>query len=620
MGLPGVARVTLFLLLAAAVAAAPDTRAPEPPLPDAPVAAPAAATEGVTVYPQAFFAAGNPSNALDMVQRLPGFSFQAGDAVRGFAGAAGNVLIDGQRPTSKATSLDDVLRRIPAEQVVRIELIRGGAPGIDMQGRAVLANVIRTTAAAVDATVIVQAKSFGDGRVKPRGELAWSRRRGRLAVSVGLLATSEYDVSSGDGTQTRVNPAGRIVESGPLGIDFKISTYQATFEAVRTGALDTLRLNSAVSRQGQGYYEKVALLDAAGRPLTIDRSLFDYHADKIEFGGDYERALGAGLTGRILALQTLTSDERDGLSDQRGALALVGETGKVGESIVRATLTKVRSPTLTFEGGGEAAFNFLDAGSTRVANGAPVFLPNANVRVEERRAEGFVKASWLPSARFQATFEPRMEVSRISQTGDTNAARTFKFAKPRLQTTWSPSPGRQFRTRFEREVGQLNFRDFAASSALDAGTVNVGNAELEPERAWVAEAAFEQRFWGRGSVVLTYTHGWIQQVVDLIPVAGAFDAPGNIGSGTRDWLGLTLAAPLDRLGIRGGLVRGAAVWRWSKVTDPVTGAERRISGQHAFDADFHFTQDLPRGAPPGASTSSPAGRRPSTGSTRCART
>ena len=73
-----------------------------------------------------------------MIFRLPGFNLDTGDSgTRGFAGAAGNVLIDGDRPSSKSDSLDAVLRRISAGSVERIELIRGGAPGIDMQGRAV---------------------------------------------------------------------------------------------------------------------------------------------------------------------------------------------------------------------------------------------------------------------------------------------------------------------------------------------------------------------------------------------------------------------------------------------------------------------------------------------------
>ena len=65
----------------------------EPPAP-----APAAATE---TYPRAFFDRFYPQTALDLLQRVPGFSLDTGAELRGFAGAAGNVLVDGERPTIK---------------------------------------------------------------------------------------------------------------------------------------------------------------------------------------------------------------------------------------------------------------------------------------------------------------------------------------------------------------------------------------------------------------------------------------------------------------------------------------------------------------------------------------
>ncbi len=576
-------------LVFAAALAAQDVAPPSA----APVAV-ATAAGGVTPYPLAFFIAGNPSNALDMINRLPGFTFEAGEVVRGFASAAGNVLIDGKRPTSKATTLDEALKRIPAESVVRIELIRGGAPGIDMQGRSVLANVVRSTAAVTDSSVILQAKRFGDHHVVPRGEFQMTQRKGPLVWSAGLQAYSELDPSMGDGTQTRRDRTGAIYESGPLDIDFKSKGYQGTLEGELTRGADVIRLNAALKRTVQGYDETVGVINNVGRPISTDKSIFDYTVDKAEFGGDYTRTLAAAMTLRVLGLQTYTKDRRDGFSSLRGANTVVRETGKSGESIVRATLTQNRSTRLTLEGGGEAAFNFLDAGSARTANGIVQVLPNANVRVEEKRAEGFAKASIRANAKLSMELEARAEVSRISQTGDTNNARSFFFAKPRALVTYKASPTREVRLRFEREVGQLNFKDFAASSALDAGTVNVGNADLRPEHSWVAEATGEQRFWGRGAFVVTYTHGWISDAVDVIPVNGAFDAPGNIGDGARDTIVAGLTLPLQRLGVPGGLLKATNTWSWSKVTDPVTLRSRRISGQNPSYLTLRFSQDLPR--------------------------
>ena len=90
------------------------------------------ADTGVTSYVPAFFLESTPANARDMVGRLPGFIFNGGNAsTRGFAGSAGNVLIDGAGASTKSVSLNDVLQRIPVSNVERIEVIRGGAPGID---------------------------------------------------------------------------------------------------------------------------------------------------------------------------------------------------------------------------------------------------------------------------------------------------------------------------------------------------------------------------------------------------------------------------------------------------------------------------------------------------------
>ena len=130
----------------------------------------AASPPGVTPYPAAFFAASQPTTALDMIFRLPGFSFDKGAAVRGLASASGNVLIDGARPAAKDDALDDILKRIPAASVLRIDLIRGGAPGIDMQGRSVLANIIRIKDGGLKLTIAASGARWYDDR------LGWGAR------------------------------------------------------------------------------------------------------------------------------------------------------------------------------------------------------------------------------------------------------------------------------------------------------------------------------------------------------------------------------------------------------------------------------------------------------------
>jgi len=88
---------------------------------------PATPTQGsrTTTYDAAFFSQYAPRTAYDIVQRIPGFTVDLGNNnssngntdIRGFAGVAGNVVINGQRPSTKSETLDAYLNRIPASRV-----------------------------------------------------------------------------------------------------------------------------------------------------------------------------------------------------------------------------------------------------------------------------------------------------------------------------------------------------------------------------------------------------------------------------------------------------------------------------------------------------------------------
>ncbi len=131
-----------------------------------------------------------------------------------------------------------------------------------------------------------------------------------------------------------------------------------------------------------------------------------------------------------------------------------------------------------------------------------------------------------------------------------------------------PDHNSQLRLRTERQIGQLNFKDFAASSALEAGTVNAGNPNLDARpRLGLSRSRYERRFWGgggRGDQRRARRHegrgrpGARQRV----------DAPGNIGDGTKDELKLSLTLPLDKLGIKNGQFRFNGTWRWSQGDRP----------------------------------------------------
>jgi outer membrane receptor protein involved in Fe transport len=126
--------------------------------------------------------------------------------------------------------------------------------------------------------------------------------------------------------------------------------------------------------------------------------------------------------------------------------------------------------------------------------------------------------------------------------------------------------------------------------------VTAGNPDLEPDRTWRLEAAWERRLTTSGALLLAVRHERIEDLVDRIPVIAdvPFDAVGNIGDGVRNEAEINLTLPLDRLGIRAGLLKAVALWRHSEATDPTTGERRPISADPSREATIHFSQQLSR--------------------------
>jgi outer membrane receptor protein involved in Fe transport len=218
--------------------------------------------------------------------------------------------------------------------------------------------------------------------------------------------------------------------------------------------------------------------------------------------------------------------------------------------------------------------------------------------VEEKRAEVFAVATWRASSTLTIEGALRRESSTVTSDGDVVLEKTLNYLKPRASLTWAPSPAQQVRLRVEREVSQLNFDDFVASSnSVNTGSVQVGNPDLSPQQAWVMEAAYERRFWGTGAAIMTLRHAELTDVIDRAPVFGAAgavaDAPGNIGDGTKDEATASLTVPLSRFRIKAAQIKGQATWRSSEVIDPTTLRPREISALQPLTWEANFTQDIP---------------------------
>lgn len=552
------------------------------------------AAAGVAVFAPEDFAAAAPANAHDMVLRLPGFSIVEADTdVRGYAGARGNVLIDGAQPTSRREDIVALLERIPVASVARIELIRGGAPGVDMGGHAVLANVVRRRVAAVEMAVEAGASAATDGWAGPLARFEYGRRRDERMLEFSLSAESTLDEDTGPGWIRVFTPDGTAVDDLATRTRRVDDLYAANASWRQPLAGGSLSVNAAL--RGEREHERgERAVRATG--AVAETALDTERMAEVEVGGRYVRPVGARSRLELLLSQRLGTLEALSQSREGNDTELFEENTDTGETLARVDIGHEYSNRLRLSAGLEGAFNFLEGDAQLDGNGEPVELPGSDVRIEERRAEASLGAAWQPGGDWTVEGGVRVERSNLRQSGDTPMVRNFVYVKPRLTAYWERDERDGFHLSLSREVGQLDFEDFVASAALDTGVVSAGNAELEPDKTWRLVTAWERNFWEDGALVLSWTHDRISDVVDRVLVESdgdVFDAPGNIGDGTRDTLELEFSTSLDRIGMAGFRFSSQLQWRTSDVRDPTTGEARRISGEAPLEGSLRLVQVLP---------------------------
>lgn len=587
-----------------------DPQAASQQLPAAPAAAqqPAdpAQAQGVISYPPSFFADVGPSTALEMVQRLPGFTFDKGATVRGLSGSGGNVLIDGEPPVSKNDTLEEVLRRIPVSSVQRIDVIRGGAPGIDMQGRTVIANVIRKSSSGAKGAATWTTWPIADGRVLNglRGEAEW--RWDRKLLEASFVYGKGPNDQAGDGDHIRLDPAGRPLIRSTIDYDAQGERkwLMGAYETPLAGG--RLRVNGTyMGNDSAGEYYDHVVFPGVWRE-------YQYAADeKIqgEIGARYNRRFGANQID-LVAFQQWNNTDSFVRFESPSLNRLFTNTKDVSETVGRVHFRRAASSSLNLEAGIEGALNTLDSATSLKVNGTALVLPAANVHVEEKRGEVFAIAAVRASPTLAFEFGLRQEASTVTSSGDVALEKSLSFTKPRATVTWSPMTDLQIRGRIEREVTQLNFDDFVANNSVaQTGAVIAGNPNLSPMQAWVAEVAVERRFLKRGAFIVTLRRAELKDVIDRAPVyLGNLvaDAPANIGDGWRNELQLSLSSPLDGIGLPLSMLKAQVTFRKTEVTDPTTGKPRQISAIQTYgpppaiqavresEWELHYTQDLPK--------------------------
>lgn len=594
---------TLVAALSAAPALAQQAEAP--PEPDHQVfAEPARATAatGTDVYPRAFFDRFYPQTALEMLQRVPGFALQRGADLRGFAGAAGNVLIDGERPTIKSGGLEDFLTRIPADAVDRIEVTRGAQRAGETAGQSIVANVIRKSQA-VAGTWSAEVERNIEGLVYPRAEISIAAPLGAWRTTTKLNAFWERFVFTDFDRQ-------RFDADGNLQL-FDKETLPSTFteafiasEAKRAWLGGTLTLNGRFGYskffQNTGRDGFVGRVPDGGVPDRRTDIRFDSEFVEGEASADWAGNVAQNWTLKLLALGTL----RDG---SEGSLNRVAEPVEADPQLLRFNaarrpmelLTRATIGQLTGafrpEFGVELAYNRLQSSIALESEAGgvvtPIPLPASDVVVAEWRGEAFANIAWQFAPRWTLESGLAAEQSRITVTGDASGQNSFFFWKPSLAATFQPSATLQLRAGLRRTVGQLNFNDFAASANVEDDRLLAGNPDLGPDSVWRGSLTADYRLPSGFAFNLEAFHEWRSDVLEQIVLPSGVAGLANAGS-ARVWgAQINGALPLKAV-LPGGLIEVASLFRDASFDDPVTGENRRVTGLANPIITVNFRQDV----------------------------
>jgi hypothetical protein len=552
---------------------------------------PPARSSRLVTYEPTFFSQYAPRTALDIVSRVPGFSVDSGNSdVRGFAGAAGNVVINGARPSSKAEGLQTTLSRIPASSVVRIEVGPGDLYGSDYAAKSQVLNLILSAAGGTEANLTIGARRLYSGYLNTdaTGSLQWKHGASTLNLSGGTGRNRQSE--EGYDYVDALPSSSRLETRRKVNTYFNKDPYLSANWALERAPEKAIRLNLRWQPSSFDLEQRNRVTPAVGSPHD-DNLIQRYRTPVFEIGGDVTRPLAGGAI-KLVGLATRRERdnfdayvERDGILG--GTPVVVGgfeqrQTASLGETIGKVSWTRSSIVGFSVELGAEAAFNRLD-NSTRLAvvdeNGVrvPILLPISDAQVEETRGELTLNVGRNVAPDFRIDGGIAWEFSRLEVTGDAEARRSLRFLKPTLSIDWRPKGGWHGRLSLRRTVAQLNFYDFISVAELSNDRVNAGNADLLPQRTWELRGTLEKTFLGEGLINFEAGSDRVSELQDLILTPDGFSAPGNLGTGTRRFVSLEIDAPLSSLGLKGVRLKLNGQLQRTRVTDLISGRERRWS-------------------------------------------
>lgn len=554
-------------------------------------------------YDADFFARFAPQNARDVIDNIPGFRLIERSGDRGLGQAGANVLIDGQRVVGKNVDILDALAQIPAAAIEEVQVLDGAR--LHITGFSGL----------VVNLVLVERGVSGTYEWNPefRRRLPANLSDGDLSVVVSSAA-STLTVRAGNeasrrgsaGPEAVLDPAGLVVERREENFESRGDTpFLALAYERETPGGTGISLRGEIERPRFRFEETSLRRPEDGGDPFLQEFRNDVEGWQAEGSGEFQAGLGAWDMTLIGLYRSETMEDgsvRDSGVNGDTRFRRFFQDSALTEAVGRAEFSRKIRDNLTGEIGVEYVRNEIDVenllaeGSARSALGFEN-LAAERTAVAEDRYDLVLTAQYEPAAALSVQAAVALEHSTLSQTAPVVSERSFLRPKGYLRAAYKAGPKTTLRAGIERDVGQIDFFDFATVIDLQENETDFGNADLVPETLSVADLTFDRKLGEKSQLVLRGFVEIIEDTIDQIPLRDETGFPignaiGNAGRSTAYGIEADATLFLTPLSLPGAQLTLEGEWRDSDVEDPLTFQGRPVSGALAWSYEVTMRHDV----------------------------